>query len=64
MGGWSYSLDDSDKRFSSLTVCATGLERQDRDLVRTSVESGGGEYSGVLDQVLYSDWTIIIFSLI
>ena len=49
LGGWSYSLDDSDKRFSSLTVCATGLERQDRDLVRTNVESGGGEYSGVLD---------------
>ena len=63
-----------DKRFSSLkcppllglTVCVTGLERQDRDLVRTSVESGGGEYSGVLDQVilLASDWTIIIRSLI
>ena len=62
-----------DKRFSSLkcppllglTVCVTGLERQDRDLVRTSVESGGGEYSGVLDQVimLASDWTIIILRL-
>ena len=47
-----------DKRFSGLKcppllgvrVSVTGLERADRDLVRTSVESGGGEYSGVLDQ--------------
>ena len=46
-----------DRRFSCLKcppllgvrVSVTGLERPDRELVRTSVESGGGEYSGVLD---------------
>ena len=61
---WSVSSSEPglvsgvDKRFSGLKcppllgvrVSVTGLERADRDLVRTSVESGGGEYSGVLDQ--------------
>ena len=57
-----------DKRFSGfkcppllgVRVCVTGLERADRDLVRTSVESGGGEYSGVLDQVIMQapDWSL------
>ena len=30
-------------------VCVTQLERKDRDLIRQSVESGGGEYSPSLD---------------